>query len=142
MLVRLRLRLVCSIATILLLAGADARAQTTPDAVSPGTLLTYSTIHSIGLEWDVTGDADHDAIVTLEYRVAGASAWAPALPLVRVDYNGRNMLAGSLLFLAPDTNYDVRVALSDPDGGSDVRTTTVRTRRVPSAPTIGRTFHV
>ena len=60
-------------------------------------------IHSIGIEWDRTNDTDHDAAAAVEYRVFGTTAWRRALPLVRVDFNGSNMLAGSLLFLAPDT---------------------------------------
>jgi hypothetical protein len=56
-----------------MLAGvaADVRAQTDP--VSPGALLTYSTIYSVGLEWDVLNDSDHDATATIEYRAAGTA---------------------------------------------------------------------
>jgi hypothetical protein len=28
---------------------------------------TYATIHSIGLEWDLTNDTDHDATAAVEY---------------------------------------------------------------------------
>src|SRR4051794_23644008 len=79
---------------------------------------------SVGLEWDVSGDDNHDATAALEYRKTGTSTWQPALPLVRVDYNGRNTLAGSALFLAADTSYDLRIALTDPDGGSQTRQVT------------------
>jgi regulation of enolase protein 1 (concanavalin A-like superfamily) len=127
----------------LMLAGAaiDAPAQTGTEPVTPGALLTYSTIYSIGLEWDVVNDSDHDATATIEYRVAGESVWKPAGSLLRVDFNGRSMLAGSVLFLTPNTEYQLRLALSDPDGGVETRTATVRTRPVPATPA-GRTFHV
>jgi hypothetical protein len=117
-------------------------AQTSPDALVPGPLRSYSTIHSIGVEWDVTGDADHDASATIQYRRRGTTAWQQALPLVRVDYNGSNMLAGSLLFLTPNTEYDVNIALTDPDGGTDARQFIVRTRPIPVSPSGGRVLHV
>ena len=40
--------------------------------------------------------------VAVEYRAAGTSNWRSAMPLVRVDYNGANMLAGSIPFLSPE----------------------------------------
>jgi hypothetical protein len=112
------------------------------NGATPGTIRTYSTISSIGVEWNVIGDADHDARVSVEFRAAGTAAWRPALPLVRVDYNGSNLLAGSILFLFPNTTHDVRLTFVDPDGGADVRTVAVTTRPVPVMPVIGRTFHV
>jgi hypothetical protein len=106
--------------------------------------VSYSTIHSIGIEWGISGDANHNATVNVHYRVQGTRAWKAALPLVRVDnaYNG-NGFAGSILFLHPDTTYKVRLELSDPDGGADGRRMlTVATRPLPTLPTGGRSFHV
>ena len=120
--------------------ATSASAQTT--AVTPGSLRSYSTIASIGVEWDLTGDANHDATATLEYRKAGTSTWKATLPMIRMDYNGSNMLSGSILFLAADTSYDVRIVLTDPDGGGATRQVPVRTRAVPIAPVAGRIFHV
>ena len=135
------MRTLClSLSCTLLLSVSHLQAQTS-DAVTPGAIRAYSTIYSIGVEWDVLNDTNHTAVVAVEYRVAGAAMWAHALPLIRVDYNGSNMLAGSVMFLNPATTYEVRLALSDPDGGSDSRTVTVTTRPVPVAPS-GRTFHV
>ena len=111
-------------------------------ATSPGAIRTYSTISSIGIEWDIAGDADHDATAAVEFRVAGTSAWRPALPLVRVDYNGSNMLAGSILFLSPNAAYEIRLTLADPDGGAATQTVAVTTRPVPVMPVSGRSFHV
>jgi hypothetical protein len=39
----------------------------------PGTIQAYSTITSIGVEWDIVGDADHDATATAEARVCHAA---------------------------------------------------------------------
>ena len=98
----------------LMFAGSSSIAQAQTAAVSPGTLRTYSTIYSLGVEWDLTNDTDHDAAAAVEYRISGTTAWRRALPLVRIDFNGSNMLAGSVLFLAPDTSYDLRLSLVDP----------------------------
>ena len=108
----------------------------------PGAVRTYSTFSSIGIEWDLVGDADHDATADVEFRVAGTVAWRSALPLVRVDYNGANMLAGSILFLSQDTTYEVRLTLTDPDGGSGGQTVAIATYAVPEMPGFGRTLHV
>ncbi len=109
---------------------------------TPGTIRTYSTITSIGIEWTIVGDADHDATAAVEYRAAAGATWQRALPLVRVQYNGANMLAGSILFLGENTAYEVRLTLSDPDGGAGVQTVTVATRPTPTMPVGGRRFHV
>lgn len=117
---------------------AEARAQ----GVSPGTLRTSSTLRSIGIEWPVTGDADHDASCSVQYRRQGTTPWKQAMSLVRADFNGANQLAGSILFLEPDTTYEIAVTLSDPDGGGASQTVSVTTRREPTLPAGGRTLHV
>lgn len=112
------------------------------NSTSPGDTSGYSTIRSIGVEWDIVGDDDHDATATVQYRPMGAGTWQDGLDLVRVDHNGYNMLAGSIFFLNPDTMYDVRLTLTDPDGGSQTRTLNILTRPMPALPVGGRSFHV
>jgi hypothetical protein len=124
---------------ISVVSPATLAAQT--QSTAPGAIRTYSTITSIGVEWDLVGDADHDATAAVQFRLAGAATWRSALPLVRVDYNGSNMLAGSVLFLSANAVYQVRLTLTDPDGGSDQQVVAVSTRPVPALP-FGRTFHV
>ncbi|HID68958.1 MAG TPA: hypothetical protein EYP35_00510 [Desulfobacterales bacterium] len=53
---------------------------------SPGVLRSYSTIHSLGFEWDISGDDNHDASCLLHFRRQGEDTWKEALPLYRVDY--------------------------------------------------------
>jgi hypothetical protein len=112
------------------------------NSVAPGAIFTYSTTYSIGVEWPISGDTDHDGATTVEFRSVAAGGWRMALPLVRVDYNGTNMFAGSILFLVPDTQYEVRLTLSDPDGGASTQTVVVATQRLPVPPLTGRTLHV
>jgi hypothetical protein len=119
---------------------------------TPGALRSYATIHSIGLEWDIQGDANHDATCTVQYRAQGDSAWRQALPLFRVDYawyyakekaaSPTNSFAGSILFLRPGTEYEVQLDIRDPDGGNASRVVTVTTRSIPEIPAGGRTLHV
>lgn len=119
---------------------------------SPGVLRSYSTIHSLGFEWDISGDDNHDASCLLHFRRQGEDTWKEALPLYRVDYVPEdpvkgadqpfNGFAGSVLFLEPAVSYEVRLTLSDPDGGDVERIETISTRAVPAKPVNGRTFHV
>ena len=133
-----------AVTVLVVLCGGGRLSILTAQAsgATPGAMRTYSTISSIGIEWDIAGDTDHDATAAVEFRVSGTTAWRPALPLVRVDYNGSNMLAGSILFLSPNAAYEIRLTLADPDGGASTQTVTVTTRPVPVMPLSGRTFHV
>lgn len=136
-------------ASVLSMAAQDLNravtlALTRPQAssVSPGQLQQYVTTRSIGFEWSVSGDENHNAVAAVTYRPLGSSTWIQVLPLFRVDYNGANMLAGSILFLEPGTTYEVQLNLTDPDGGSDGRILQITTRNEPALPVNGRTLHV
>jgi len=125
----------------------NARTATDPSKPDPAgraaDLRVTATHLSIGLEWDLAGDTDHDAACTVHYRVAGRDEWREAMPLLRVDYAGWydknkaerpfNMLAGSILFLEPGAAYEVKLVLRDPDGAEAVeRVVQVRTKPWPS----------
>lgn len=110
--------------------------------VTTGELRTYSTLHSIGMEWDVENDSNHNATCTVRYKVTGSTTWEDAQPLFRTDFKGKNMLAGSILFLKPDTSHDVELQVQDPDGGNTQRVFTIATRPEPALPVNGRTLHV
>lgn len=133
----------------ILLASSIAASQ---DHSIPGELRSYLTIQSLGLEWDLEGDDDHDAVCSLWFRARGEAIWRQALDLFRVDYtppdpiNGLtdhfNGFSGSVLFLEPDTTYDLQLELSDSDGGSEIRETVVTTRAVPQKPVDPAVYHV
>src|SRR5688572_26637903 len=138
---------------VLLLASAliDARqvpassALRNPNATTAGELVVEPpTLINLGFEWFIQGDANRNAAVQVSFRRQGTAGWTPALPLLRlggervyaesrVDVVAPDMFAGSVLDLQPDTAYEVRLALSDPDGTQGVadRTLLVRTRAEP-----------
>jgi len=126
----------------LLLAFCGTASCALASPVTPGTLEFSTTSQSIGLEWEVNGDTDHDAVCDIQYRTAGEATWRPAMSLVRVNSANGNTLAGSILFAAANTEYEVQLSLSDPDGGADMRTINVRTKNMHTAPTPLRTLHV
>ena len=64
--------------------------------------------------------------------------------IFRAPYTVPHRFAGSILDLEPDTEYEVRLTMKDPDGviGQAVQTTKVRTRAEPKAAAGGRVLHV
>ena len=118
-------------------------------------LIEPPTLINLGFEWFVDGDDNRNAAVAVSYRKAGETSWNEGLPLLRlngeriyseyrIDVVSPNMFAGSVLDLVPDTAYEVRLTLTDPDGvrGQGQRTVTVRTRPEPMPYAGGRVFHV
>jgi hypothetical protein len=119
-------------------------------------VVEHPTLLNLGFEWAIAGDANRNASVSVQYRVAGESAWRPALPMVRIggekvyrrrenlDYTVPDGFAGSILNLQPGTEYECRFQLTDPDGasGETSHTVRVRTRSEPQAYNGGRTLHV
>jgi hypothetical protein len=128
----------------------------TPNVVVPGELFVEpATLINLGFEWWIQGDEDRDASVAVSFRKQGDAQWRPALPLLRlngeriysesrVDVVAPNMFAGSILDLEPNTAYEARFTISDPDGvaGEAERRATLRTRAEPVRYPGGRTLHV
>lgn len=126
------------------------------------------TLVSLGFEWKITGDDNRNAAVTVTYRKKGESQWRASLPLMRQQreqigvapgpgaanqsepryplfkYTAANMFTGSILNLDPDTEYECRFTLSDPDGvtGPKEKLVTVRTRKEPMPAEGGHIYHV
>jgi hypothetical protein len=136
------------------MAGAANTTTAGEVVVEPPTLI------NLGFEWPVDGDDNRNARVSVEYRRQGEGAWKPGMDLLRLqreevwlrgalDYTAPNAFIGSVLDLEEDTAYEVRLALSDPDGLSGVprgqplvKQLVVRTRAEPRPATGGRVFHV
>jgi hypothetical protein len=154
---------IAAIGLVILLTNATAARQVTPPAVSarvtPGELVVDPpTLINLGFEWLIDGDDNRNASVDVSYRKVGEPVWKTAMPLLRLQ-NERiaqpnvwnlvspNMFAGSILDLEPDTAYEARFVMIDPDGISGeaadaARTVTVRTRPEPKPAEGGRVYHV
>ncbi len=124
------------------------------NAVVPGDVVVDPpTVENLGFRWYIEGDSNRNASVAVSYRRQGEEAWKPALPMLRVHhevvnqdyepYRAGNLFAGSVLLLEPGTTYEVRLSMTDPDGGAPPpRVLTVATRSEPEAPSGGRQLHV
>ena len=101
------------------------------NAVKPGKFVVeHPTLICLGFEWYVEGDANHNATVEVWYRKKGHHVWKEALRLLRIqneecicafsvnwlDYVTPNLFAGSIMDLEPDTAYECKFIMSDPDG--------------------------
>jgi hypothetical protein len=154
------------------LTMSSARAE--PATTSGELVIDAPTLTAIGVEWKITGDDNTNAAVEVRYRRRGEQIWLKALPLLRIHhevinsaepafrpieptasnpsgmrenpwhYDTGNMFAGSVLNLLPDTDYECRFTLSDPDGvkGEQEKTITVRTRKEPQPAVGGHIYHV
>ena len=127
------------------------------NAVNPGELFVERpTLLCLGFEWPISGDDNRNSAVEVAYRKAGEAAWKTGMPLLRMggervfrpdlglDYLVPEKFAGSVLDLEPDTEYEARFTMRDPDGvlREAVRTVKVRTRGEPRAVQNGRVLHV
>lgn len=124
------------------------------DRVEPGELIVDPpTLENLGFRWFIAGDSNRNASVRVAYREAGQSDWREALPMLRVyheianqdfePYRTGNLFAGSVMFLKPGTQYEVRLTMDDPDGGSPPpKTLAVATRNVPPVVSAGPVLHV
>ncbi len=128
---------------LLLILSLSFLAWLSPPARAAASVELYGTFHAMGVivTLDSGDDPDGDAAATVEYRPVGG-AFQAGFPLSRV---AETRFVGSLFWLTPGTSYDVRVSLSDPDGGPldglslDASATT---RAEVSLPAPGHTHYV
>src|SRR5712692_8936138 len=139
---------------VALAAEKEIKVKTGEFVIDPPTLI------NLGFEWVIQGDDNRNAKVEVSYRKQGETQWKQGLPLMRLqgeriyqnqgvfDVISPNMFAGSILDLEPDTAYEARFVMSDPDGvlgqntKTATKTVTVRTRPEPKPYSGGRVFHV
>src|SRR5215471_15762596 len=112
-----------------LLSSGIAAAPDKEVKVKPGEfVIDPPTLINLGFEWVIQGDDNRNAKVEVSYRKQGQAQWKQGLPLLRLqgeriyqnqgvfDVVSPNMFAGSILDLEPDTAYEARFVMSDPDG--------------------------
>ena len=134
-------------------ASASA-AQRMNNVIAGELVIDPPTLINLGFEWLISGDDNRDARVDVFYRKQGDRTWLAAMPLLRLQhervYQGEgvfnvempNMFAGSILDLEENTSYEVRLVLSDPDGGGATRVVNVKTRAEPMPSAGGHIYHV
>jgi hypothetical protein len=127
--------------------SGDYRAYGDPAITVGDVVIDPPTIMALGFSVPILrGDDNYNATAALSYRKLGHKTWSTALPLMRVRpetvsredppegyglSRPGEQLAGSIFGLAPDTTYEVRIDITDPEGGSRSQTVTARTQRVP-----------
>jgi hypothetical protein len=93
-----------------------------------------------------TNAAESAAALAGGTRAAAGVAASGANPFAfsPFSYVAPNMFSGSVLDLAPSTDYEIRLTLTDPDGvvGEARRTLTARTRAEPQPAAGGKVYHV
>ena len=143
-----------------LLSTAGARAGNESSPLGEPAL-EAPTLHCLGAYWIIKGDDNRNAKVEVSYRKAGTPEWHKGAPLFRVEKDHQNgavtrekhksqlsvppdawLFAGSIVELVPGTDYEIRLSLSDPDGGTGERTLKSRTREEPIAPKGAPVRHV
>jgi hypothetical protein len=127
------------------------------DRVTPGQLVVeHPTLQNLGFEWPLSGDDNRNATCEVRFRAVGVAEWRLSVPLLRIggeriyrrrenlEYSVPHGFAGSVLNLQADTEYEVELRLTDPEGvvGPAIQTVTVRTRREPQPAQEGRVLHV
>ena len=140
--------------TLLLLSTGSLFAQNSTQAGK--FVVEHPTLLNLGFEWAISGDANRNAKVDVQFRAVGETAWRNALPLLRIggeniyrrrenlDYTVPDGFAGSILNLQPGTEYECKFQLNDPDGasGQTSQLVKVKTRSEPMPYQGGRTLHV
>ncbi|MFC2076476.1 right-handed parallel beta-helix repeat-containing protein [candidate division KSB1 bacterium] len=112
------------------------------NATVPGEVTTpYPTIINLAVEWKIDGDDNLNSRVDVRYRPVGERRWGDAMPLRRVPagksqgtrpiFSWDNKHSGSIFDLKPDTEYEINLKLTDPDGGAAEKTVRAKTRAVP-----------
>ena len=146
----------CALLFLLMASGCSWFPSSVVRPIAVGEIeIDPATLNTAGLSLPVLeGDEDFDASVRVAYREMDSLTWKEALPLqrVRTDTLSRvvpsqfaisEQFAGSIFDLSPDSVYEVRLTIEDPDGGTMMRTARATTRAVPrDAPRSSRVVDV
>ena len=92
-------------------------------------------LEHVGVFIEVDGDENRNASIQVNYRIENEVDWNPSAPFLRTtpgmmidgEVTNFNHFAGSVMFLNEDTDYEIQVVSSDPDGGSEERIFNVTT---------------
>ncbi len=127
--------------------------QKLPDAAEPGELIQETpTLKCLGVRWLIGNDGNANARIAVAYRQVGSTTWCPGLDLFRVESSAirepnrppadQTLFAGSMFDLNENTEYEVRLSLTDLDGGDTERIVRMRTWAEPQLPSDAATVDV
>lgn len=127
-----------------------AESMSAVNEVTVKDLILNATYEHISAHLNIEGDDNHNSTFSFEYRLAGTNTYSPsahcmrAFPTMVVDgaMLNENFHAGSSMFLHPNSSYDLRITISDPDGGGTVIDTTYSTKKIDAEPIAGNTIYV
>ncbi len=110
------------------------------DALTLSEVILNPTFEHIAVHVAITGDENRNSTLEIEYKPTGSSIYQMgaltmrAFPEMHVDGSDldMNFHAGSAMYLMPNTKYDLRLTIDDPDGGSQVINTNATTRKFPT----------
>lgn len=95
------------------------------------------TLEHVTVQWLIEGDTNDNGVVTVRWRESGGT-WHEGTTLRRTPagtvegFAWENKHAGTVFGLSPGTDYEIELALSDPDGGCEIRSLDASTRPVPA----------
>jgi len=105
-------------------------------------IILNATFEHLAVHLNIVGDDNNDASCSVEYRLLGESSFSPGAMMMRASPDlivdgaslGMNFFAGSAMHLLPNSSYELKISLNDPDGGSQTIYETIQTKRFPSIP--------
>lgn len=132
----MQLKYISTLLTLSLFVGLQLQAQ---NAVTPGTIRFDATFENLSINYEIFNDDNLNSQLSIRYRETGVGSYKLGAKTMRahpgliVDGNttSRNFHAGSVLFLEPNTSYDIECTLTDPDGGGITTTSLVTTKAIP-----------
>ncbi|MEM9547750.1 MAG: hypothetical protein AAGA77_17340 [Bacteroidota bacterium] len=139
-------KLGCSDTTSILVEEGDAMVN----ELTAGNLILNATFEHTSAHLNISGDDNHNSTFVLEYRLVGTTAFLPAaqsmraFPQMIVDGTqlNENFHAATAMFLQPNSSYDLRITIDDPEGGGIVIDTSLTTKAIPVKSNSGNTLFV
>jgi len=121
----------------------------TEDALTFESVRIDATFENISVNVSIDNDDNLNSTMDLFYKVQGSTTFLPAAMSMRAHPGllidnltwGYNFHAASAMFLQPGTTYDLRIVLTDSDGGSQTIETTGTTKSIPQ-PSLTRIRYV
>ena len=109
------------------------------NSLSVASVRTDASFEHIGVNVSIIGDANLNSTMDLYYKVQGASTYLKAGKSMRANPNlqidgatwNYNFHAASAMMLVPNSTYDLRMILTDPDGGGQTIDRVVSTKAIP-----------